>query len=78
MRRPATFAVLGFTHYCGLTRYGTFIVKRKTERKRLTLKLRNLRREAKRRRHLPLAKQHRWLCSVLRRHCAYYGLPSNQ
>lgn len=37
-RRPATFAFLGFTHYCGWTRYGAFIVKRKTERTRLTLR----------------------------------------
>jgi hypothetical protein len=76
-RRPATFAFLGFTHYCGWTRYGAFIVKRKTEQKRLTRKLRMLRLDAKHRRHAPLAKQHRWLSSVLRGHYAYYGLPSN-
>jgi hypothetical protein len=35
-RRPETFAFLGFTHYCGRTRDGGFIVKHKTERKRLT------------------------------------------
>ena len=76
-RRPATFAFLGFTHYCGWTRYGAFIVKRKTERTRLTQKLRSLRLEAKRRRHAPLVNQHRWLVAVLRGHGAYYGLPSN-
>jgi hypothetical protein len=68
---------LGFTHYCGRTRYGAFIVKRKTEQKRLTRKLRKLRLDAKHRRHAPLAKQHRWWSSVLRGHYAYYGLPSN-
>jgi len=76
-RRPATFAFLGFTHYCGWTRYGAFIVKRKTERTRLTQKLRSLRLEARRRRHAPLVNQHRWLAAVLRGHYAYYGLPSN-
>jgi len=76
-RRPETFAFLGFTHYCGWTRYGTFIVKRKTQRTRFTRKLRSLRVEAKRRRHAPLAKQQRWLASVLRGHYAYYGLPAN-
>ena len=29
-RRPETFAFLGFTHYCGWTRDGRFIVKHKT------------------------------------------------
>ncbi|WP_246510449.1 hypothetical protein [Bradyrhizobium glycinis] len=38
-RRPETFALLGFTHYCGRTRDGRFIVKHKTEGKRLTHKL---------------------------------------
>lgn len=76
-RRPSTFAFLGFTHYCGRTRYGAFIVKRKTQRTRLARKLTQLRIEAKRRRHVPLAMQHRWLASVLRGHYAYYGLPAN-
>ena len=30
-RRPETFAFLGFTHYCGRTRDGRFIVKHKTQ-----------------------------------------------
>jgi RNA-directed DNA polymerase len=29
-RRPETFAFLGFTHYCGSTRDGRFIVKHKS------------------------------------------------
>jgi hypothetical protein len=32
-RRPETFAFLGFTHYCGWTRDGRFIVKHKTQSK---------------------------------------------
>ena len=77
LRRLSTFAFLGFTHYCGWTRYGASIVKRKTERMRMTRKLRRLRIDTKRRRHAPLSEQHRWLCSVLHGHYAYYGLPSN-
>ena len=42
-RRPETFAFLGFTHYCGWTRDGRFIVKHKTQSKRLTRKLTALR-----------------------------------
>jgi len=76
-RRPETFAFLGFTHYCSWTRYGAYIVKRKTQRTRFTRKLKRLRLEAKRRRHAPLAKQQRWLASLVRGHYAYYGLPAN-
>ena len=42
-RRPETFAFLGFTHYCGRTRDGRFIVKHKTQSNRLTRKLTALR-----------------------------------
>ena len=76
-RRPGTFAFLGFTHYCGWTRDGRFVVKRKTQRQRVTKKLSALNDEAKRRRHEPVRDQHRWLCQVLRGHYAYFGLPSN-
>ncbi|MBM3477448.1 MAG: group II intron reverse transcriptase/maturase [Armatimonadetes bacterium] len=76
-RRPETFHFLGFTHYCGWTRDGRFVVKRKTQSQRITRKLQELRSTAKRRMHTPIAVQHRWLCSVLRGHYAYYGLPSN-
>jgi RNA-directed DNA polymerase len=76
-RRPETFAFLGFTHYCGWTRDGRFIVKHKTQSKRLTRKLTALRQEAWRLMHAPLAEQHRWYASVLRGHYGYYGMPHN-
>jgi len=76
-RRPETFAFLGFTHYCARSRDGRFVVKRRTDRKRLTRKLHTVRTEQRRRMHAPLPDQHRWLCSVLRGHYRYYGLPSN-
>jgi RNA-directed DNA polymerase len=75
--RPRTFAFLGFTHYCGWTRDGRYIVKHKTQSKRITRKLKEVREEAWRRMHDPLADQHRWYASVLRGHYAYYGLPHN-
>jgi len=76
-RRPETFAFLGFTHYCGWTRDGKFIVKHKTQSKRLTRKLTALRQEAWRLMHSPLAEQHRWYSSVLRGHYGYFGMPHN-
>ena len=76
-KRCATFAFLGFTHYCGRTRDGRFVVKRQTQSKRLTRKLQELRQEARERRHTPIADQHTWLSQVLRGHSASYGLPSH-
>ena len=76
-RRCETFAFLGFTHYCGRSREGRFVVKRKTQGKRLTGKLKALRAEARRRMHVPVLRQWNWLVHVLRGHYAYYGLPSN-
>jgi RNA-directed DNA polymerase len=76
-RHPETFAFLGFTHYCGWTRDGRFIVKHKKQSRRLTRKLTALRQEAWRIMHRPLAEQHRWYASVLRGHYGYYGMPHN-
>jgi RNA-directed DNA polymerase len=76
-RRPETFAFLGFTHYCGWTHDGRFVLKRKTQGQRITRKLRQLRAQVQRRMHTPLAAQQRWLSHVLRGHYAYYGLPCN-
>lgn len=69
-RRPETFAFLGFTHYCGWTRDGRFIVKHKTQSKRLTRSLTALRQEAWRHMHAPMGEQQRWYASIL---CGHYG-----
>ena len=76
-QRPETFVFLGFTHYCGWTRDGRFIVKRKTQSTRLRRKLTAIRQDMRRRMHQPLALQHRWLASVLRGHYGYFGVPHN-
>jgi RNA-directed DNA polymerase len=75
--RCETFGFLGFTHYCVWSRDGRFVVKRRTDRQRLTRRLKELRSEARRRMHTPIVLQYRWLCGVLRGHFAYFGLPSN-
>ena len=75
--RCETFNFLGFTHYCARSRDGGFVVKRRTDRRRLARKLKELRTEAWRRMHAPVGIQREWLASVLRGHYAYYGLPSN-
>ena len=75
--RPETFDFLGFTHYCGKSLNGRFIVKRTTQRKRVIRKLKELRLEMRRRMHIPVTDQWRWLSAVLRGHYAYYGLTGN-
>ena len=76
-RRPETFSFLGFTHYCGKTRSGKFVVKRKTQAKRMVRKLKEIREEMRQRMHAPVREQHRWLCQVLRGHYRYYGVIFN-
>src|SRR5208337_1870203 len=66
LRRPETFDFLGFTHYCGKTRRNKFMVKRKTQAKRLVRKLKAIREEMQRRMHAPVREQHRWLRQVLK------------
>lgn len=75
--RPETFAFLGFVHICATTRNGRFLLKRITIAKRMRAKLKELNVELKRRRHLPIPEQGRWLASVLRGHLAYYAVPTN-
>lgn len=76
-RRPETFDFLGFRHYCGKTRNGRFVLKRKTRPDRLRRKIREVRQQLRRRMHEPVRKQHRWLCSVLTGHYNYFGVSHN-
>ena len=75
--KPETFQFLGFTHVCGKTRKGRFKLKRTTDAKRVRAKLRAKRLEMRRRMHLPIPEQGRWLASVLRGHYRYYAVPDN-
>ncbi|MGI8505401.1 MAG: group II intron reverse transcriptase/maturase [Solirubrobacteraceae bacterium] len=75
--KPETFEFLGFTHICAKTRKGRFTLKRVTIKKRMAAKLSEVKAELMRRRHLPTPEQGRWLASVIRGHCNYYGVPSN-
>src|SRR6266436_3617296 len=58
--------------------YRTFVRSAvSTKPGQLHRKLQEVQAELRRRMHTPIHAQHRWLCSVLRGHDAYYGLPSN-
>jgi len=75
--KPETFTFLGFTHISAKDRNGRFQLKRITDSKRVRRKLSAVKTEFKRRRHLPIPVQGRWLASVLRGHCNYYAVPGN-
>ena len=75
--KPETFNFLGFTHICGKTLGGKFIVFRRTIGKRMTAKLKELKQELRRRLHRPVPEVGKWLRSVLLGHYRYYGLPGN-
>ena len=75
--KPETFDFLGFTHICGKTRDGRFWLRRITIQRRMRAKLKRVKTELRRRRHLPVPEQGRWLASVVRGHLAYYAVPGN-
>ena len=75
--KPETFDFLGFTHICGKTKDGRFWLRRVTIKKRLRAKLKQVKAELRRRRHLLVPEQGRWLASVVRGHLAYYAVPGN-
>jgi group II intron reverse transcriptase/maturase len=75
--KPETFNFLGFTHICGKTRNGKFVVHRHTITKRMTAKLKALKEELRRRLHWSVPQVGKWLQTVLAGHYRYYGLPGN-
>ena len=75
--KPHTFTFLGFTHICATTRSGRFKLKRVTSKEKMRAKLKSVKAELMRRRHLPIPEQGRWLASVLRGHYNYYAVPDN-
>ena len=75
--KPGTFDFLGFTHVCGKTENGKFMVLRHSIGKRIRAKLMELKIELKRRLHNPVPVVAKWLRVVLLGHYRYYGVPGN-
>jgi group II intron reverse transcriptase/maturase len=75
--KPETFDFLGFTHCCGKTRKGKFMVLRITSAKRLRAKLHAVKDELRGRMHRPIAEQGQYLRSVVAGHTRYFGVPNN-
>jgi group II intron reverse transcriptase/maturase len=74
---PATFDLLGFTHYWGKSRNGYWVVKRKTAHSRLRRATLAMSEWCRKNLHRPIAEQHRKLCQKLRGHYAYYAITGN-
>lgn len=76
--KPETFDFLGFTHSCGVKRLNrTFLVKRKTSKKRMRVRLQMIRDVLVRGRHRPMHKQAEWLVRVVAGYFRYFAVPGN-
>jgi RNA-directed DNA polymerase len=75
--KPETFNFLGFTHVCGKTLRGGFVLIRQTMRKRFGAKLKEVYRELRRRHNARTPEQGAYLRSVVKGHMNYYGVPMN-
>lgn len=75
--RPEVFDFLGFTHICGRTKSGKFLLYRHTSKSRMRAKLKMIREDLWKRRHLPLPIQGQWIGAVVRGYFAYHSVPTN-
>lgn len=75
--KPESFDLLGFTHVWTRTQNGTWVVRQKTAKDRLTRSLKALRRWCQLHRHDSLKSQHKILSAKVRGHFGYYGNPGN-
>jgi RNA-directed DNA polymerase len=75
--KPETFDFLGLTHISGKNRLGRFTVRRKTIRKRMQAKLREIKQQLRERMHDPVRQTGQWLKSIVQGHFLYYAVPGN-
>jgi RNA-directed DNA polymerase len=76
--KPETFDFLGFTHYCGTRKDGAgFQLGRRTQRKRMRVKLKEITETLRRVRHRPIDEQGQWLGTVIGGYFAYFAVPTN-
>lgn len=75
---PGTFDFLGFTHFCGKSKSGSFRVKRKTARKKLRKSLLSVKQWLVKSMHTPTKELISTLRSKVRGHYNYYGLTDNR
>jgi RNA-directed DNA polymerase len=76
-KKSETFVFLGFTHYWGLSRKGSWVIKRKTAKKKLKAAIRRVYEWCRANRHDPVAEQWKSLSVKLRGHYQFYGITCN-
>jgi len=75
--KPETFDFLGFTHICGRTKGGGFMLHRRTIAKRARAKLQEIKQSLRKRWHAPLDEVGQWLHRVMAGYYRYYAVPTN-
>jgi RNA-directed DNA polymerase len=75
--KPETFTFLGFTHICGKSRSGKFLLWRKTRRDRMRAKLQAIKTDLRRKMHETTGAQGRWLRAVVTGYFNYHAVPTN-
>lgn len=76
-KSSVTFDLLGFTHYWGRSRWGKWVVKRKTASSRFSRGMQAISRWCRYNRHRPVVLQYHPLKQKLLGHYAYYGINGN-
>jgi len=76
--KPETFDFLGFTHFCTRSyKWGSFVIGRKTIKKRMRAKLKVIKTELRKRMHDPVAQTGAWVKQMLKGHLNYYAVSGN-
>jgi hypothetical protein len=76
--KPETLDFLGFTHYCTRSRrWGSFVIGRKTIKKRLLRTLEVVKMELRKRMHDPIVKTGTWVWQMLNGHLNYFAVSGN-
>lgn len=74
---PGAFDFLGFAHFWGRSRKGTWVIQRRTARSRFTRALKRIGEWCRTHMHDRIDDQARKLGQKLRGHCEYYGITGN-
>jgi RNA-directed DNA polymerase len=76
--KPETFDFLGFTHFCTRShKRDSFVIGRKTIKKRMRAKLKAIKMELRKCMHDPIAETGVWVKQMLQGHLNYYAVSGN-
>ena len=76
--KPEVFDFLGFTHYCTRSRkWGSFVIGRKTIKKRMLRTLEEIKVEFRKRMHHPIKQTGTWVWQMLNGHLNYFAVSGN-